>query len=99
MKTYSFENGYGTTYTFEIVDKIPKGYKIWNIDFNNMAGSLIPLCKCYEGTYNVIPDQLKAIAVEDGWARGVLRIYASRGTDTPAKIKKNALELLKALSE
>lgn len=31
MKRYELNNGYGTTYYFEIVDRIPAGYIVWNI--------------------------------------------------------------------
>ena len=80
MKTYSFENAWGTTYTFEIVDKIPEGYSVWNINFDNMCG-FIPLCKCYEGTYDVITSELKAIYIEDKKVRDVIEKAKSWGMD------------------
>lgn len=78
MKTYSYDNGFGTTYTFEVVDKIPEGYEVWNINFDNMCG-FIPLCKCYEGTYNVITSALKAIYVEDKKVRDIIKKAISWG--------------------
>lgn len=56
----SYNNDYGQTYVFEVVDKIPEGYRIWNINHERISGFL-PLCQVYPGTYNVIADTLKAI--------------------------------------
>lgn len=56
-------------HTFEIVTEIPKGYSIWNIGRHMQSNTLIPLCKCYKGTYDVQTDCLKAIEVPvDRWA-------------------------------
>ncbi len=30
MKTIELDNGFGTTYTLELVDKIAAGFKVWN---------------------------------------------------------------------
>ena len=81
MATVSFDNGYGRTYTFEIVDKIPEGYEVWNIDFDKLGKDLVPLCKCYEGTYNVILDELKAIRIVDEYERMALKTACSWGFD------------------
>ena len=97
--TYSFDNGYGTTYTFEIVDKIPKGYSIWNISLDNMKDGLIPLCVCYEGTYNVITSALKAIYVESKEDRELLMKASMRGIKARTPLAKKAREILKSLGE
>lgn len=99
MKTYSFENGYGRTYTFEIVDKIPKGYEVWNIDFDNMIGGLIPLCQCYHGTRTVNVDTLKAIVVEDKATRDMLKRAVSRGIHAHTAGAQMARNFLKTISE
>lgn len=72
------DNGYGTTYKFEVVDKIPRGYDIWNIP--DCLGGYMPLCKCYEGTYTVMQDCLKAIKVESAEERRTLFRGAFRGS-------------------
>ena len=73
------DNGYGTTYKFEVVDKIPIGYHIWNIP--DCLGGYIPLCMCYKGTYTVMQDCLKAVKVEDARERRTLFNGAHRGSD------------------
>lgn len=50
----------GVTLHFEIVKKIPKGYKVWNVSEEWMDGYL-PLCQTYPGTCDVITDSLLAI--------------------------------------
>ena len=56
MTTYKIEN-----YTFEIVEKIPEGYEVWNIGRHMQSDELVPLCQVFAGTYNINPDTLKAI--------------------------------------
>ena len=56
----SYDNEYGTTYVFDVVDKIPEGYRIWNINQECISGYL-PLCQVRPGSYSVIADTLKAI--------------------------------------
>ena len=57
MATYEIEN-----YTFEIVEKIPSGYEIWNIGDHMHSNVLVPLCHCgTAGDYTINPDTLKAI--------------------------------------
>ena len=99
MKTYSFDNGYGTTYTFEIVDRIPKGYHIWHIPEEDMLEGLVPLCQCYEGTYDVITPTLKAIYIEDKAIRKLLIRETFRGIKRRTESAKKAREILKSLSE
>jgi hypothetical protein len=56
MTTYKIEN-----YTFEIVEKIPEGYEVWNIGRHMQSDELVPLCQVFAGTYNINPETLKAI--------------------------------------
>lgn len=53
------DNGYGTTYHFEVVNHIPHGYVVWNIGRENFPfKKMIPLCQTHN--YNIYPDTLKA---------------------------------------
>ena len=61
IETVQFDNGYGTTYVFEVVESVPQGFKIWNIGYH-MVDGYIPLCEPIEkGSYTINPNTLKAI--------------------------------------
>lgn len=66
MKTIA-HTALGVTHTYEIVDYIPCGYKIWNIGKNAPEGYL-PLCclgrQEFESGRKIDPDTLKAIKVD-----------------------------------
>ena len=47
-------------YSFEIVEKIPVGYEIWNIGNHMQSAELEPLCQSAE-SYYINPNTLKAI--------------------------------------
>lgn len=51
------------THTFEIVEKIPTGFFVWNIG-ENMTDGYIPICEILEG-YSINTETLKAIALEE----------------------------------
>lgn len=75
-------------FTFEIVDKVPYGYQVWNI--GSMTEGYLPLCKLsafqpFEGARNVDIDTLKAIRCDN--AAAVLRA-ASRGGHTLEQVKE-----------
>ena len=99
MNTYSFENDYEDVYTFEIVDKIPKGYIIWNIDFDLMQDGLVPLCQVRPGTCDVITDTLKAIRFPDASVRELLAKAVSRGINARTTTAKKAREIIRLFSE
>lgn len=51
-------------HVFELVDFVPRGYKIWNIGANMIDGYL-PLCMPISaGSYSINPDTLKAIRID-----------------------------------
>lgn len=50
------DNGYGTTYVFEVVDKAPSNYVVWNVGVD-FIGEFIPFCR-------ILPDP-------EGWRRNV----------------------------
>lgn len=64
------------THTFEIVEKIPVNFFVWNIG-NNMTDGYIPVCES-AGGYNVNTETLKAIALEENEVR-ILRKAAGYG--------------------
>lgn len=101
-KTIKKDNGYGTTYEFEIVESIPKGFHVWFVSLLNDTGYL-PLCEPIEkGSYNVNVKTLKAIKC-DG-VKQVIRAVGW-GYDTLTKMdrylaKSNANELtIKVINE
>lgn len=56
--TIKKDNGLGTTYIFEVIEKIPAGFEVWNIGkIGN--GEYIPVCQAKN--YNVNTKTLKAI--------------------------------------
>lgn len=61
---------------FEVVNKIPTGYEIWNIG-ENMVDGYIPLAEVYGSDIN--PVTLKAIRIEDVQELDLLRNCASYG--------------------
>ena len=83
--TLTLDNGYGTTYKFEVVDKIPFGYIVWNIG-DNMVPGYLPVCMTKPGTYEIRPETLKAIALPAS-ELAFLRKVAGRGITS----KKSAL--------
>lgn len=58
----------GVSDTFELVDRVPRGYSIWCIG-DNMPDGYLPLCKLaaiqpFPGGRNIDPNSLKAIKCE-----------------------------------
>lgn len=60
--TIKHNNGYGTIYIFEVVEKIPAGFAVWNI---GGLGEYIPICQTIrpndKNCYDVNTETLKAI--------------------------------------
>ena len=78
------DNGYGTTYNFEIVKKIPYGFEIWNIpEIGN--GEYIPICQLIN--YNMNTRTLKAIKLSKNEV-AILSKAADAGIKTLAKAKR-----------
>lgn len=57
-------NGFGRIDRFEVVDKVPADYRVWNVPLDWMGG-YVPFCQCYEDTCMVNLDTLKAIKIDD----------------------------------
>ena len=69
---------FGVSHTFELVDRVPLGYSIWNIG-ENMADGYLPLCRLaavqpFPGGRSIEVDTLKAIKCE-----GAQEILAAAG--------------------
>lgn len=92
MAGYTLDNGHGTTYEFEIVEKIPKNYLVWNIGNNMGRADLIPLA-IVDANYNVDRGSLKAIKVNADDAE-FIRHITGKGVSSlqRAKARKARLE-------
>ena len=77
------------THTYEIVEKIPANFFVWNIG-ENMAPGYIPICESTEG-YNVNVTTLKAIALDENELT-ILRNAAGYGVND-VKTAKRATKL------
>lgn len=75
---------YGRTDRFEIVDRFPIGYMIWNINASVIPGYL-PLCRMKDTT-EVDTSTLKAIKVEGDGAGKILKA-SIRGFNTLRKME------------
>lgn len=79
----------GVSHTFELVDRVPLGYKIWNIGAN-MADGYLPLCRLcaiqpFPGGRSIEADTLKAIKCEG--AQEILKA-AGWGPETVEEMEK-----------
>ena len=92
---------FGVSHTFELVDRVPLGYSIWNIG-ENMADGYLPLCRLaavqpFPGGRSIEVDTLKAIKCE-----GAQEILAAAGwgpetlDEMERYIKKNEKEAKQA---
>lgn len=75
--------------TFEVVDKIPNGYIVWNIG-DNMVDGYIPLARPF-AEYQIDPWTLKAIRIDNASDLKLLREGAHHGIislDTAIKASK-----------
>lgn len=83
-KTIKHDNGYGETYIFEVVEKIPSGFEIWNISEIG-GGEYIPICQTVN--HNTNTETLKAIKLSKEDV-SVLQKAASSGIKTISKAKR-----------
>lgn len=75
-------------YTFEIVDRVPYGYAVWNI--NDMGNGYLPLCRLaqyqpFPGGRNIEVETLKAIKCEG--AKTILEAIGW-GPETPEEMER-----------
>lgn len=85
--TISRDNGYGTTYVFEVVDKIPSGYQVWNVPREGLEGYL-PVCQVRPGTHDVIRETLKAVRMPEDEVLTLSWASMRYGASTLAKAEK-----------
>lgn len=90
--TIKKDNGYGTTYIFEVVEKIPTGFEVWNIEeIGN--GEYIPICQAVN--YNVNTETLKAIKLSKEEV-AILSKAASAGIKTVKNAKMTLSRVAKS---
>jgi len=78
MDKIIIDRDYGREDVFEIVDKIPEGYRIWQVPPIRGHENFLALCVCYSGTFSVQMDKLKAIRVDDDRDRAFIKKFAMR---------------------
>lgn len=88
--TIKHDNGYGTIYIFEIVDKIPAGFEIWNI---GGLGEYIPLCESGNPA-SVNIGTLKAIKLNAKEVK-ILNSAAGEGDKTAKKARSTLKRVAK----
>jgi len=71
---------FGRKDVFEVVDKIPAGYVVWNIG-DNMVDGYLPITMLKPGTFEIRPETLKAIALPAD-ELAFLRKVAGRGINS-----------------
>lgn len=86
------DNGYGTTYIFEVVEKMPAGFEIWNIP-EIANGEYIPICQSSKD-YSVNTKTLKAIKLNKEEVE-ILHKAASEGDKTVEKIRRTLKRVAK----
>lgn len=77
---------WGNTSVYEVVDRVPNGYEVWNIGRHAPEG-YVPFCICYPDTYEVQLDKLKAVRMTAEEAE-ILRKASSWGLGSPTAIKR-----------
>lgn len=80
--TIKKNNDYGTTYIFEVVEKIPAGFEVWNIGEIG-GGEYIPICEAA----NVKSETLKAIKLNKEEV-AILAKAAAAGIKTVSSAKR-----------
>ena len=89
--TIKKDNGYGKTYIFEVVEKIPSGFEVWNIgEIGN--GEYIPICQAVD--YDVNVKTLKAIKLSKEEVT-ILSKAASAGIKTVTDAKRKLSRVAK----
>lgn len=92
--TIKHDNRYGTTYIFEVVDKIPAGFEVWNIP-EIANGEYIPICETIKGTYSIRVDTLKAVKLDKNEV-AILHAAASAGVKTIKSAKSTLARTAKS---
>jgi len=70
MRTITTVDTFGVAKTYEIVNKIPNGFFVWNIGKNMGDDEWIPLAEWYnKDDYTINPNTVKAIKVGTEYAK------------------------------
>ena len=66
-KTITTKDTFGKSSSYEVVEKIPSGFFVWNIGENMGTHEYIPVCQYmkpgYKENFEINPDTLKAVKV------------------------------------
>ena len=85
------KNTFGAITSYEVVEKIPAGFYVWNIGENMGTDEYIPLCEMLhpedKKDYSINPDTLKAIKLNPDDVK-ILREAASYGADNKQNSEK-----------
>lgn len=84
-KKYLINTSLFNTHRFEIVEKVPKAYEVWNIGDNMMSPDYIPFARGI-GNYHIDANSLVAIKLPKEDVQ-VLRKVATRNTTNLPKIR------------
>jgi hypothetical protein len=95
--TITTKDTFGKEKTYEVVDKIPAGFFVWNIGENMGTDEYIPLAEWMEpsnkSSYDINPETLKAIKLEKHDVE-ILREAAGYGVaskkDAERAVRRNA---------
>lgn len=97
-------NKWGAARDYQIVNKIPDGFTVWNVAGIEGHPEYLPLCICYEGTYEVVLDQLLAIRMPKADQKILHDCSMRTGAGNLAKVRrllkrKNLKERTRRLAE
>ena len=102
---------FGKENTYEVVNKMPSGYIVWNIGRNMGTDEYIPICLPMSEPgkeYHIIPESVRAIKLPKSWVM-TLRDAAHNGCGnlqetlkkckSPDMLAEKALRIYKVISE
>ncbi len=89
MKTIETKDTFGNIKSYEVVEKIPEGFFVWNIGNNMGSDEYIPLCELLskDDKYSINPNTVKAIKLSCESVK-LLREAASYGVESLKKAKQ-----------
>lgn len=101
MDTITTKDTWGKEKTYKVAEKIPAGYKVWNIGKNMGHDEYIPVC-VVRSDFHIVPETLLAVHMEKQEVE-TLRVAANRGIDCleaarriSRKVPKNPSEVIRS---
>ena len=89
------KDNWGRDKVYEVVDRIPKGFMVWNIGDNMEFDGYLPLCEWTnpedKNNYNINRDTLKAIKLDNDSLK-ILKKAAGFGINNLENTKKRIAE-------